>query len=77
MLILSRKEGEALIINDDISIKILESRNGQVKLGLEAPADVTILREEVYQRILEENKKAARETPDDLSALEEILKEKD
>ncbi len=76
MLILSRKEGEALIINDNISIKILESKNGQVKLGLEAPADVEILREEVYRRILEENKKAAQESPDDLSALEEILKEK-
>ncbi|MFO7760716.1 MAG: carbon storage regulator CsrA [Desulfobia sp.] len=73
MLILSRKEGEALIINDDISIKILESKNGQVKLGLEAPADVAILREEVYQRILEENKKAARDNPEDLSPLEDIL----
>ncbi|MFP3982617.1 MAG: carbon storage regulator CsrA [Desulfurivibrionaceae bacterium] len=77
MLILSRKEGEALFINDDISVKILESKNGQVKLGLEAPSDVSILREEVYQRILEENKRAARETPEDLSSLEEILKEED
>ena len=76
MLILARKEGEAIVVADDIRIQILETKTGQVKLGIEAPGHITIHREEIYQRIVEENKKAALETPLDLASLEDVFSDK-
>ncbi len=72
MLILARKTGEAITIADNITIKVLEIMPGQVKLGIEAPADITVHREEIYLRILEENKKAAQEAPVDSADLAEL-----
>ena len=51
MLILTRKVGESVLIGDDISITILSVRGNQVKLGVEAPKEVSVHREEIYQRI--------------------------
>ena len=51
MLILTRKVGESVIIGNDISITILSVRGNQVKLGVEAPKEVSVHREEIYQRI--------------------------
>lgn len=51
MLILTRKVGESLLIGDDISITILSVRGNQVKIGVKAPKDVSVHREEIYQRI--------------------------
>lgn len=51
MLILTRKVGESVLIGNDISITILSVRGNQVKLGVEAPKDVSVHREEIYQRI--------------------------
>ncbi|MCK5194078.1 MAG: carbon storage regulator CsrA [Desulfobulbaceae bacterium] len=76
MLILARKEGEAIIVADNIRIQILETKAGQVKLGIEAPSHITIHREEIYQRIVEENKKAAMETPLDLTSLDDVFSQK-
>ncbi|MCK9294734.1 MAG: carbon storage regulator CsrA [Desulfobulbaceae bacterium] len=73
MLILSRKVGEAIIIADNIKIRVLENKGGLVKLGVEAPDQVVIHREEIYLRILEENKKAAMDSPDDLSMLSDVF----
>jgi len=73
MLILTRKVGEAIAINEDIKIRVLELKNGQVKLGVEAPLNVSVHREEVYERILAENRRAALETPADLSDLTAFL----
>jgi len=73
MLILTRKIGEAISINDNITVRLLEVKGGQVKLGVEAPNSVAVHREEVFLRILEENKKAAMEAPDDLSTVSEML----
>ena len=58
MLALTRKKGEALMINNDIEITILEVRGDQVKLGIAAPKEVTIYRQEVYAQIQEANKEA-------------------
>ena len=58
MLILSRKENESIVIGDDITIKIISIDKGTVKIGLEAPSNLVILREELRAAILEENKKA-------------------
>ena len=61
MLALTRKKGEALVINNNIEVTILEIRGDQIKLGISAPRDVSIYRKEVYLQIQEENK-AALET---------------
>ncbi len=73
MLILARKIGEAITIADDIVVKVLEIKNGQVKLGIDAPNSIAIHRNEVYERIKEENVRAASESPQDLSSLSDIL----
>lgn len=54
MLILTRKIGEKLRINDDIEVVVLGVKHGQVRLGVEAPKDVSVHREEIYQRIQED-----------------------
>ena len=56
MLALSRKKGEALVVNNNIEITVLDIRGDQVKLGISAPKDVPIYRKEVYLQIQEENK---------------------
>ena len=53
MLILTRKVGESVLIGDDISISVLSVRGNQVKLGVQAPKEVSVHREEIYQRILQ------------------------
>jgi len=73
MLILARKAGEAITINDNITVTVLEMKGGQVKLGIEAPRHVAIHREEVLTRILEENKRAT-ETSGDLPTLDSFLR---
>ena len=51
MLILTRKVGESVLIGEDISITVLSVRGNQVKLGVQAPKEVSVHREEIYQRI--------------------------
>ena len=55
MLILTRRVGEEVRIGDDIKIKILGVKGNQVRIGVAAPEDVSVHREEIYQRILAEN----------------------
>lgn len=59
MLIITRKENEEVMINHDISIKILSISENQVKLGITAPESVTIYRAELYKKIKEMNIKAS------------------
>lgn len=51
MLILTRKPGETIRINDDISITVISVQGQQVRVGISAPADVAVHREEIYRRI--------------------------
>ena len=51
MLILTRKVGESLLIGDDVSITILNVRGNKVKIGVKAPKEISVHREEIYQRI--------------------------
>lgn len=51
MLVLSRKKNEAIVIDDDIEIVVVEIRGDKVRLGVEAPRDVTVHRREVYDAI--------------------------
>lgn len=66
MLVLTRKTDESIIIGDDIRITVVEVRHDQVKLGITAPRDIPVHREEVYREIQEENRRAvaAEKTPD-------------
>lgn len=59
MLVLSRKEEESIIINDNIEIKIVSLRQDQVKIGIVAPRSVKIYRKELYDNIQRENIEAA------------------
>lgn len=53
MLILTRKTDESLLIGDDVEITVLSVRGGQVKLGIKAPKEISVHRQEIYQRIKE------------------------
>ena len=59
MLILTRKKDESIIIDGNIEIKIVDLDDGRVRLGIEAPRNIEILRKELYDQIQEENKAAA------------------
>lgn len=71
MLALSRKKGEALVINNNIEVTILEIKGDQVKLGINAPKEVPIYRQEVYVQIQEANKAAME--GNNLDALKELF----
>ncbi len=65
MLALSRKKGEAIFINNDIEITVLDIRGDQVKLGIAAPKEIPVYRKEVYLQIQESNKEAmTSQSPD-------------
>ncbi|MDX2471884.1 MAG: carbon storage regulator CsrA [SAR324 cluster bacterium] len=76
MLILTRKLGESITIGDDIKIQVLEIKGKQVRLGIQAPKKYTIHREEIYQRIQDENKLAAEQSPLSLKSFSEIWKKR-
>lgn len=59
MLVLSRKPGERIRIGPDIEVVIVEVRGPQVRIGVQAPASVTVYREELYRKIQETNRQAA------------------
>ena len=59
MLALTRKKGEALVLNNNIEVTILEIRGDQVKIGVSAPKEVPIYRKEVYLQIQKENEEAS------------------
>jgi carbon storage regulator len=67
MLVLTRKIGESFVIGDDIKITIIDIIGGnKVRVGIEAPHEVPVYREEIYDQIKAENAAAARNTPTDL-----------
>jgi carbon storage regulator len=59
MLILSRRPGESLTIGDEITITVVGVSGNQIRLGIVAPRDVRVLREEIYRAMQEENRAAA------------------
>lgn len=60
MLALSRKQGESIVIGNNIEITVLEAKGDQVKIGISAPKSVPVYRKEIYAQIQEENREAVR-----------------
>jgi len=71
MLALSRKKNEAIIVNNNVEITILDIKGDQVKLGITAPREVPIYRKEVYVQIQESNKEAMN--MDNVEGLQNLL----
>lgn len=59
MLVLTRKVDESIIIGDNVKVTVVGVRGDQVKLGIEAPREIPVHREEIYREIQEENRRAA------------------
>jgi len=74
MLILTRKLGESITIENDIKITVLGILGKQVKLGIIAPDKVSVHREEIFKRIQEENQSASLALKEDLREVADILK---
>ncbi len=74
MLILTRKKDESIIINGNIEIQIIAIEEGKVKIGINAPKDVEIHRNEVFEKILESNKAAMSSKASILKLSEKIKK---
>ena len=75
MLILSRKKDESIIIGGNIEIKILEIHESKVRIGIKAPQDIDIFREELYKSIQEENIEASKPNID-INEMNQIFKKK-
>ena len=60
MLVLSRKKGEAVVIGHNVTVRVIDVRGDQVRVGIDAPRSVTVHREEIYRQVVEENAAAAR-----------------
>lgn len=73
MLVLTRRLGESICINDDIKIVIQGIRGHQVRVGIAAPRETIIHREEIYQRIQLENKEAAK-LPSELEPMKALYR---
>ena len=74
MLVLTRKLGESIAIDDNIKITVVQIKGKQVRLGIEAPKDTKIHREEVYLAIQEQNKAAVTTTPEGSKRVAKMLK---
>lgn len=73
MLILARKIHERIIIGDDIEVSVVDIKGDQVKLGIRAPRNVKVYRQEVYEAIQRENRMAAQRASDTLPSLDGLL----
>ena len=74
MLILARKIGQSITVANNIHITILEINHNEVRLGIRAPRDVPIFRDEIYEKIQKQNQAAAEKSETDLKWLTQVLK---
>jgi carbon storage regulator len=70
MLVLSRQRDESIIIGDNVVITVVDVRGDKVKLGIDAPREISVHRREVYESIQRENRQAALLKPDDARLLD-------
>mgnify|MGYP000740069046 FL=1 len=76
MLVLTRKLGESIAIDDNIKIVVVQIKGKQVRLGIKAPKETKIHREEVYQAIQDQNTEASQSNPADIARLNDALTKK-
>lgn len=76
MLVLTRRAGESVMIGDDVVITVLEARGDVIRLGIQAPRDVQVHREEVYRELRDVNREAASPGDEAVRALTEMLEPK-
>lgn len=69
MLVLSRHRDESIMIGDDVVVTIVDIRGDKVRLGIDAPPEIPVHRQEVYDAIQRENQKAAQVDPSDIQKL--------
>ena len=74
MLVLTRKLGESIAIDDHIKIRVVQIKGKQVRLGIEAPNDTKVHREEVYVAIQSQNTESVNANPSDTRAVAKLLK---
>lgn len=77
MLVLTRKVGEGIAIGDDIKIVVMQIKGKQVRLGIKASPSTVVHREEVYQRIQDENRSASQTDVSSVTQAAEMFGEKD
>jgi carbon storage regulator len=73
MLVLTRRAGESVMIGDDVIITVLEARGDVIRLGIQAPRDVQVHREEVYRELQSANREAASPTDDAVEAVTRLV----
>jgi carbon storage regulator len=74
MLVLTRRAGESVMIGDTVTITVLEARGDVIRLGIQAPRDVQVHREEVYRELQAANREAASPTEDAVQAVTRMLR---
>jgi len=74
MLILSRKVGEAVVLDEKIIVRVIDISKGVVRIGFDAPNDMLILREELEEEVRKVNIEAQNSTQKDISALKDLSK---
>lgn len=74
MLVLTRKAGESVMIGDDVVVTVLEARGDVIRIGIQAPRDVQVHREEVYKELREANRAAASPNEDAVRAVTDLLR---
>lgn len=76
MLVLARKIGEKIILNDDIEIIVLDSNQNTVRLGINAPKNVSVYREELYKEIKNANSDSKNVSANSMSELHNLIKDR-
>ena len=76
MLVLARKIGEKIILNDDIEVIILDANQNTVRIGVNAPKHVSVYREELYREIKNTNNDSTNASANSISVLNELIKVK-
>jgi carbon storage regulator len=77
MLVLTRRAGESVMIGDDVVITVLEVRGDVIRLGIRAPRDIQVHREEIYRELQASNREAASPTADAVKAFADLIRPTD
>ncbi len=73
MLVLSRQRDETIMIGDNIEVTVVDIRGDKVRLGINAPKEISVHRKEVYEAIRRENREAAQVKPEDVRGIDKVV----